>query len=65
MPMTPERGRVEELYHAALARDRAPFLRDACAGDNTLRRDVESLLAQPASAEHFSGNRLWSWRYAS
>jgi predicted Ser/Thr protein kinase len=55
--MTPERWRrVEELYHAALARDardRALFLGDACAGDDALRRDVESLLAQPASAEAF------------
>src|SRR5882672_1294975 len=59
MPMTPERWRrVEELYHAALARDahdRALFLGDACAGDDALRRDVESLLAQPASAEAFLG----------
>ena len=57
--MTPERWRrVEELYHAALARDardRARFLGDACAGDDALRRDVESLLAQPASAEAFLG----------
>ena len=57
--MTPERWRrVEELYHAALARDardRALFLGDACAGDDALRHDVESLLAQPASAETFLG----------
>jgi eukaryotic-like serine/threonine-protein kinase len=50
MPMTPERWRrVEEIYHAALARDardRALFLEDACEGDGALRRDVESLLAQ-------------------
>ena len=52
--MTPERWRrVETLYHAALARqapDRATFLADACADDEALRREVESLLAQPASA---------------
>jgi serine/threonine protein kinase/Flp pilus assembly protein TadD len=57
--MTPERWRhVEELYHAALARDapdRAQFLEDACAGDDAVRSDVESLLAQPASAEAFLG----------
>src|SRR5215467_3766514 len=44
--------RVEALYHAALQRprgERTAFLRDACAGDEELRRDVESLLAQPAS----------------
>jgi serine/threonine protein kinase len=44
--------RVEALYHEALQRppvERAPFLLEACAGDDALRRDVESLLAQPAS----------------
>jgi serine/threonine-protein kinase len=55
--MTPERWRrIEELYHAALARnahERALFLRDACAGDDGLRLEVESLLAQSASAEAF------------
>ncbi len=57
--MTPERWRrVEELYRAALerdTRDRALFLEDACAGDDALRREVESLLAQPASAAAFLG----------
>ena len=45
---------VERLYHAALARaadGRAAFLAEACAGDEELRREVESLLAQAASAE--------------
>jgi serine/threonine protein kinase len=45
---------VERLYHAALARpvERRPaFLADACAGDDALRREVESLLAQPTSAD--------------
>jgi serine/threonine protein kinase/Tol biopolymer transport system component len=50
---TPERWqRVEALYHAALQRpaeERPQFLRDACGGDESMRRDVESLLAQPAS----------------
>ena len=39
--------RVEELYHAALARaksERAAFLADACAGDDSLRSEVESRL---------------------
>jgi serine/threonine protein kinase/tetratricopeptide (TPR) repeat protein len=48
--------RVEELYHAALARDErdcATFLADACAGDSELRSEVESLLAQGASADAF------------
>ena len=55
--MTPERWRrVEELYHAALARDadaRAAFLADACAGDEALGREVQSLLTQPPTAEGF------------
>jgi len=49
--MTPERLRhVEEVYHAARAKDasaRSAFLDTACAGDEALRRDVESLLDQP------------------
>jgi serine/threonine protein kinase/Tol biopolymer transport system component len=43
---------VESLYHAARARtlaERAAFLEAACAGDVELRREVESLLAQPAT----------------
>jgi eukaryotic-like serine/threonine-protein kinase len=45
---------VERLYHAALAQpvgERAAFLAEACADDEALRREVESLLAQDASAE--------------
>ena len=41
--------RVEELFHAALERapgERAAFLASACNGDDELRREVESLLAQ-------------------
>ena len=57
--MTPERWRqVSRIYHDALARDsleRASFLRDACGDDEALRQEVESLLAQPASAENFLG----------
>lgn len=39
---------VEQVYHAVLERDaeeRAAFLAAACAGDERLRREVESLLA--------------------
>ncbi len=49
--MTPERLReIERLFHEA--RERPPAERDewlahACADDSTLRREVESLLAQP------------------
>lgn len=46
--MKPERWKhIEELYHEALAREpaeRAIFVRDACDGDDELRREVESLL---------------------
>jgi eukaryotic-like serine/threonine-protein kinase len=51
--MTPERWRrIEALYDAARTRPeagRAAFLVEACAGDEALRREVESLLAQPVS----------------
>ena len=55
--MTPERWqRVETLYHQA--RDRAPadrsaFLVTACAEDEALRRNVESLLAESDSDDGF------------
>ena len=46
--MEPERwDRVEQLYHAAMEQQesqRATFLQRACAGDEGLRREVESLL---------------------
>jgi eukaryotic-like serine/threonine-protein kinase len=55
--MSTDRWRqVEELYHEALRWDasrRATLLRDACAGDEALRRDVESLLAHEGSAAGF------------
>jgi eukaryotic-like serine/threonine-protein kinase len=47
---------VEQLYHAAMQHgtdERASFLSQACAGDETLRRDVESLLAYEKQAENF------------
>ena len=48
--------RVEQLYHAALGHDaaeRPDFLREACAGDAALLREVESLLAADADSQHF------------
>ena len=55
--MTSDRWhRIEELCYAALERapaDRAAFLADACAGDEVMRREVESLLAHEANAEKF------------
>src|SRR5262249_9347053 len=47
---------IEKLYTAALecdARGRDAFLDQACAGDEALRREVESLLACQAEAESF------------
>lgn len=47
--MQPERwSRLERLYHATMERDeseRAAFLVNSCAGDDDLRREVESLIA--------------------
>ncbi len=55
--MTPERWQeVERLYHAALERgeeERAAYLSSACAGDEDLHREVESLLGYEAEAERF------------
>jgi tetratricopeptide (TPR) repeat protein len=55
--MTPERWvAIERLYHEAFAcpaNERARFLDDACVGDEELRREVESLLAQSSSAVGF------------
>lgn len=55
--MTPERWqRVEHLYHAALAlkeSQRSDFLESSCAGNQTLRREVESLLACHGKADQF------------
>jgi eukaryotic-like serine/threonine-protein kinase len=48
--------RVEQLYHAALARDerdRSTFLRLVCGDDEALRREVESLLAYAKDAQGF------------
>jgi serine/threonine protein kinase/Flp pilus assembly protein TadD len=48
--------KIEQLYHAALeseAGNRARFLEQACADDEPLRREVESLLAQEGRAGSF------------
>ncbi len=47
---------IEGLYHSTLekrANERYAFLAEACAGDDELRREVESLLAYEDEAEHF------------
>ncbi len=55
--MTPERWRqIESLYHAALELapgQRSAFLDQACAGDEELRREVESLLVSHDEAASF------------
>ena len=57
MNVEPERWRqVEDLCHRALGLDeslRAEFIERSCGGDDTLRREVESLLAHERKAEHF------------
>ncbi|MFN0119813.1 MAG: protein kinase domain-containing protein, partial [Blastocatellia bacterium] len=55
--MDPERWRqIDEILQAALARaagERASYVRAACAGDEELRREVESLLRADAAAGDF------------
>src|SRR5215831_8599844 len=55
--MTPERyQRISELFHTALefeGEQRAAFLDQACAGDDGLRREVESLIASHEQAADF------------
>ena len=55
--MKPDRWQqIERICEAALEQEpsgRAAFLEEACAGDETLRREVEDLLAQETKAEGF------------
>src|SRR2546423_490578 len=55
--MTPERHQQnEQLFNAALERrpeERAAFIREACAGDQELRRQVETLLPYDDQAGNF------------
>ena len=69
--MTPERYRqVGSIYHAALELDRnarAAWLAEACARDDTLRKEVELLLASNEGAGDLSRgprSRWWpgSWQ---
>src|SRR5262245_42690061 len=57
-PMKSERWRqIDQLLGAALERqpeERAAFLAVACAGDESLRLEVESLLRSDEAAESFS-----------
>ena len=55
--MPPERWQqLKDLFHSALAVDpgqRAAFLGRACAGDPSLREEIEGLLASDEAAEAF------------
>lgn len=55
--MKPERwNKIESIFHKALEADegrRAAVLEESCAGDEVLRREVESLLAQHENAGDF------------
>jgi hypothetical protein len=55
--MTPERWRqIEQIYHSTLEREesqRVAFLKEACAGDEVLRREVETPLAHQPQADSF------------
>ncbi|HJR61297.1 MAG TPA: serine/threonine-protein kinase [Vicinamibacterales bacterium] len=61
--MTPERWKqVTDLFHATLDRrapERLAFLREAAAGDDDLRREVESLLAAHTSSAGFLEAPAW------
>src|ERR1700694_986397 len=48
--------RIDRLFHGALQREsgeRAAFLSEACAGDDSLRREVQSLLESHEQSENF------------
>jgi eukaryotic-like serine/threonine-protein kinase len=53
---------IEALYHQALklpADERPAFLRESCAGDSDLRKEVESLLAEHDEAPDFMNRPAW------
>lgn len=63
MQSDPERKKnIKDLCDRALdldPRERAAFLDEACAGDNELRREVESLLSHEGSVEGFLAQPAW------
>src|SRR5262245_8624422 len=68
-PMKPERWlQIDQLLEAALEREpeeRAAFLADACAGDESLRLEVESLLRSDEATESFDAlGELQVWPLA-
>jgi serine/threonine-protein kinase len=55
---------ISQLYHDALARgesQRTGFLDAACAGDDALRREVDSLVARERSADDFLARPAVEW----
>src|SRR5215471_3648562 len=55
---------IERLFHAALEVEkdrRADFLREACGTDESLRHEVESLLAYGSEAETFIEAPAMEW----
>jgi len=73
MPGDARWEKVEQLYNAALERpeaERAVFLREACGGDEELRRELESLLghaqgAAPGASVLAVGHRLSAYQVIS
>jgi eukaryotic-like serine/threonine-protein kinase len=65
--MNPERCKqIERVYHAALERNAAErpcYVKQACAGDDALRQEVESLLAQEQPTDKILGN--WAPKLAA
>ena len=63
--MTPERwAQIRQIFDGALERtpkDRAAYLRVVCAGDDAMRREVESLLASHADASGFWRSPRPTW----
>jgi hypothetical protein len=61
--VTPERWRrINEIFHAALDQDdgaRDRFIHEACAGDEELLREVQSLLATHARAHDYLEAPAW------
>ena len=55
--MKPERWqKIDEIFHAALQYkpdERQAFIEKACRGDEELRRELESLLAEERGADQF------------
>jgi serine/threonine-protein kinase len=48
------RQQIKRFYHSALARpieERSAFLKEACAGDQALRHEVEALLDMTSTVE--------------